>query len=617
MMYSQSFLIRGLTYVLLLVAAGSLSAASPTLGVAPLGATGVYRLWLQGESGVRYVLEQSQDLSTWEVDQAAQAPTNGLIEWTNTVDEQTVGMFYRAHVEDPAEAPASVTAELDTELSVQGIAAEEGGELSLVDHDGTVYTLLIPPNAVAEPTVISMTIATNLIGYPLDAGDWRAVVFQPQGLEFAIPAQLQIDRTEPTSTNDQVSFWFAEDGTDFGLVPNQVSSNTVVWPVHHFSGYGTGGASRTSLSSQMKRRVADPFQRLSQQIAGELTTARSEGLTPQTSMQLPAKSELKIAQAAADTIRRLFPDNGRKLASDCGATQASLNRVAWLLGLDKANGLKSPAYKDAAEPLRSAICAGLNRCFADYLSQCKNGDAKAYGRFLKLKARREATLGLSCGSPLDEAVFEIDFNPCRPGWSGFAWTGHIQQSSNTINQPFNVRQDRQKLRWTFRGEVFSFDDQLSIPGLPMSYFKAELAGVLTADYQDVQHISSWGCEGVADRNAARRESMEIQSGVLSTNITLTLTYMKFEGSEPSIFVSSKPSLFDLPIKSRSFQFATDCFGKETQNQWSDGDQSSIGFALDSMSNPGAVFNIASDRISCNWTSSTKEGYWIWGFSKRP
>ena len=611
MNYVNRFLTPVLAGTLLLLSEGFLSASPLTLAVTPVASDGACRFQLQGEPGVHYVLEQSNDLSLWEEERGVQAPASGLVEWASAVGQEPVVRFYRARVEDPAEVPASVTAQLDVELSVQGMATQNGGGLSLLDHDGTVYTLSIPANAVVEPVLISMTIVTNLIGHPLAAADWRAVVFEPRGLEFDLPATLQVDLPEGTPMSERVSFWFASEGADFGLVPDQMSSNTVVLPVYHFCGYGSGSANGQSLAGQMRRRVADPFQRLTQKIAGEIATERRADRMPQDSSQLPVGSEARIAQAAADLIRRQFPNHGLEISSSCGAASRALGRVGWLLGLGKTFGLKSGVYVDAAEKLRSAACVGVARCDFLYEKECNSGDPTAYSRYVKLKARHIA-MGIACVS---NDGFEPIMKKCRQGWNGTALTAHKAGSATKpVNQAFHKSYETNSLSWDFIGDAVNVIDQRTIPGSSLSLFRAEFTGVFCATWNYVKQDITWGCEGGVDRENALRERMSIISGALRTNITVNLLIRITPGFDTNVTVTTIPAMFNLPIKSREFVR----LGQEWQNEWTDGDDAPLLFMLDRMATPNPVLNLNTNSVTINWfapISPAGSGAWAWSLEK--
>ena len=69
----------------------------------------------------------------------------------------------------------------------------EGGSLSVTDPNQVSYTLDVPPGAVDEPLVFTLTPIGTIDGFPLSGGLLGAVRIQPEGLEFAIPAILTIE----------------------------------------------------------------------------------------------------------------------------------------------------------------------------------------------------------------------------------------------------------------------------------------------------------------------------------------------------------------------------------------------------------------------------------------
>jgi hypothetical protein len=73
-----------------------------------------------------------------------------------------------------------------------------GGILTATGPGGTVYTLDIPPNAIAFPTAITMTPLSDVAGFPADAPPEHRIGVElgPNGLQLRTTATLTIQASE-------------------------------------------------------------------------------------------------------------------------------------------------------------------------------------------------------------------------------------------------------------------------------------------------------------------------------------------------------------------------------------------------------------------------------------
>ena len=116
-----------------------------------------------------------------------------------------------------------------------------GGELSCMASDGTLYTLLIPANALAAPVEITMSPVTQIRNLPLSGGFAGAVDLQPTGLEFARPAMLTITGAPGVPSGMiPVGFSFEGDADTFELAIAAEEGDAFTLLVQHFSGGGVG-----------------------------------------------------------------------------------------------------------------------------------------------------------------------------------------------------------------------------------------------------------------------------------------------------------------------------------------------------------------------------------------
>lgn len=137
---------------------------------------------------------------------------------------------------DELSAAITVTPVLQDGGAVSADFGHEGGELTATGEDGTVYTLIVPPEALAWETTITMTPLAEVEGLPFGDGPTYGIDLEPSGLEFIEPAVLRIDPPTPIPVEQQLSFGY-HDG-DLTLAVLDPRNADLELQVAHFSGYG-------------------------------------------------------------------------------------------------------------------------------------------------------------------------------------------------------------------------------------------------------------------------------------------------------------------------------------------------------------------------------------------
>lgn len=67
----------------------------------------------------------------------------------------------------------------------EGVISKAGGAMSMLGADNRIYTLVVPPGALANDERITMAPLAAVQGMPFAAGLLAGVQFEPAGLEFA------------------------------------------------------------------------------------------------------------------------------------------------------------------------------------------------------------------------------------------------------------------------------------------------------------------------------------------------------------------------------------------------------------------------------------------------
>jgi len=114
----------------------------------------------------------------------------------------------------------------------------EGGSLEVTAVDGTLFRLVVPPDALFSPVTIKMTPSASVDGVPFEAGALAAVHLDPEGLIFFQSVELFIHPPSTVSLDEIVSFGTFADGKDFYLHPGLREAGEVRLLISHFSNYG-------------------------------------------------------------------------------------------------------------------------------------------------------------------------------------------------------------------------------------------------------------------------------------------------------------------------------------------------------------------------------------------
>jgi hypothetical protein len=130
-----------------------------------------------------------------------------------------------------------------------------GGSITATAASGLVYTLTVPPNALATPRRITMTPVKTIRTLPLTGGVLGAVDLQPAGLRFTKPVHLRIAAatTAPAGMH-LIGFSFEQQGDSVRpkIVADSGGSATVL--LTHFSGGGAVFGSQSDIAAFVQDR---------------------------------------------------------------------------------------------------------------------------------------------------------------------------------------------------------------------------------------------------------------------------------------------------------------------------------------------------------------------------
>ena len=141
---------------------------------------------------------------------------------------------------DALDAPGcgAITPEPETELAATAEIGPDGGEVSAVGGDGTVYRLEVPEGALVSETAITITPVSAIPDLPLTGGLLAAVELAPDGLQLWQPATLTIELPSAPDPADLAGFGWTGAGENVHLSLVQVEGSVLTLGVTHFSGAG-------------------------------------------------------------------------------------------------------------------------------------------------------------------------------------------------------------------------------------------------------------------------------------------------------------------------------------------------------------------------------------------
>jgi len=267
---------------------------------------------------------------------------------------------------DPHPLTASVAT--DDTRSVSQDITPDGGSLVATGADGTVYTLSVPPDALAESTHITMAPVTRLQGTPFGE-QARGVQLGPEGLHFSVPAELRV--TPPTAqawpVAQQVPVAVRGDGV-VSLAALSPGSTEPVFELMHFSSYALLLATQgmdASLEAVRHRLGGDAEARLESAAAETLARLR------QTQQAVPPSGDL------ASTMSTLFDAYEAQVlkpriaaaGSSCAAGRLAIQTA---LSFERQRELLGMAAQTLQEVLGSLIDTASSTCIKEEFQICRD-----------------------------------------------------------------------------------------------------------------------------------------------------------------------------------------------------------------------------------------------------
>lgn len=172
--------------------------------------------------------------------------------------------------------PIVLASTADDAHSASGTIGRAGGSLLATGADGTRYRFSVPPNALPEDTLITMTPIASATGAPWSRA--LGVRFEPAGLQFYRHATLLIEPAAGFSiaVNEQVMMGATADGETFFALPDPSPTPSI--RVLHFSDYWFAQMSPEQVAAARLRLPRLAELQIEHEIAAALAVARQRAL---------------------------------------------------------------------------------------------------------------------------------------------------------------------------------------------------------------------------------------------------------------------------------------------------------------------------------------------------
>jgi hypothetical protein len=292
-------------------------------------------------------------------------------------------------------APLDLAIAVDDGAAQSQVIGAKGGTLELRNAEGDRFVLTFPEGALLTDTRITATPITEGAGLPEGAGKLVGVILEPDGLELARTATLEITPAAAIPLEDRLHWGFYGQGSDAFLHLAARETDRIVIPIDHFSGAGVSFADRINL--QLDRwKQASLLDRLRTQAAllvREVNAGRAS-MDAVVNLLVEGRRGIEVGQTAiANRPGAICSDITNALSEIMGA-----ERVTGLFGLEGGS--------EALDRIAGIMNARVSTCLEEALQVClATGDLTVLVKFGVLYERMRALLGMTGeGDVLDPAM---------------------------------------------------------------------------------------------------------------------------------------------------------------------------------------------------------------------
>jgi len=277
----------------------------------------------------------------------------------------------------------SVSSVLDSANAASADLDSTGGALSVTGADGTVFTLEVPPQALASPEMVTVTPVSRIDRFPFSGGLAAGVEIEPAGLNLMLPATLTIQPPALPPPDRTLPYSYSQGGEDFILYPRNVDTSSLRLPLVRLGGYGVGLGDQSDAARQAGRTPSAPLSPYLQQYAEDVflresgSIGQSELQTRGTQIYRDAYEQVVVPLLATShgASARLSPrteptctfigDDGQEYDVKEGLTQLfGVIRQKQMMGIVDESGEVETGLQEAMAALQACIQQAFDRCVA-------------------------------------------------------------------------------------------------------------------------------------------------------------------------------------------------------------------------------------------------------------
>lgn len=292
-------------------------------------------------------------------------------------------------------APLDIGISADDEAAKSAVIGTKGGSLELANAAGDRFLLTFPEAALLNDTRITVTPTVEATGLPEGAGALVGVMLEPNGLQLARSATLEITPATPIPVENRLHWGFYGAGSDAFLHIPGFENDRITLSIDHFSGAGVSIADRINL--QLDRwKQASVLDRLRTQAALLLREVNAGRASMDAVIELltAGRREIEVGQTAI----------ANRPGASCSDITNALNeimgaeRITALFGVDGGS--------EALGRVAAIMNARVSTCLEEALQVClATGDLTVLVKFGVLYERMRALLGVAGDSEvLDPAM---------------------------------------------------------------------------------------------------------------------------------------------------------------------------------------------------------------------
>lgn len=295
----------------------------------------------------------------------------------------------------------------DPDHSVTKRIGPDGGEIKAKAPDGARLILTVPKGALLTETSITLTPIAQVSGLPGDISGLTGAMMEPDGLQFFVPATLEIQPLQPMGLGDRLHWGFSEHGEETLLHMPDLKAEGIVIPLDHFSGAGVSLAAKVDLQldrwrqSALQDRIETELAKLTQEKAADGTVGKA------------------LTTALIEDAARVLNHGLKRIAfSDASTCADLLNAVAQLNAIEKQRQVLGIADDTGDAELAGRLRARhWEVCFPEAKAQClATGDLRILIDFMLAAEKERQLAGVESGSeyfdPGHEAELRAAMEQC-------------------------------------------------------------------------------------------------------------------------------------------------------------------------------------------------------------